>query len=83
MGKYYVYLARCIDNTLYTGYTINLKGRENKHNKGEGAVYTRYKRPVKIVYWEEFKTIKEAMRRERQIKGWSKHKKEKLIKNSL
>ena len=77
--KYYVYIVRCADNTYYTGYTINLKNREAKHNKGEGAKYTKQRRPVKIVYSEKFKTINEAMKREAQIKSWPRSKKEELI----
>jgi putative endonuclease len=80
MKKYYVYLARCKDKTIYTGYTIDLKDRESKHNKGEGAKYTKHRGPIKIVYSEEFDTISEAMKREAQIKSWSRADKEKLIK---
>ncbi len=80
--KYYFYLARCSDNTLYCGYCVNIKNREAKHNKGDGAKYTRQRRPIKIIYWEEFGTISEAMRREAQVKRWRKEKKEILIKNN-
>ncbi|MCB9802731.1 GIY-YIG nuclease family protein [Candidatus Nomurabacteria bacterium] len=83
MKKYHVYLARCKDNSLYTGYTVNLKDREAKHNVGEGAKYTKARRPVKIIYSEEFKTISEAMQREAEIKTWTKAQKEKLLKNLL
>ncbi len=79
MKKYFTYLARCSDNTLYTGYCTDVSGREAKHNAGEGARYTRSRRPVKIVYWEEFQSRSEAMRRESQIKRWSRVKKELLI----
>ena len=81
--KYYFYLARCNDKSLYSGYTINIENREHKHNIGQGAKYTKYKRPIKIIYWEEFKTRKKAMQREAQVKRWSKIKKEDLINNSL
>ncbi|MDP3976221.1 MAG: GIY-YIG nuclease family protein [bacterium] len=77
--KYYTYLARCSDGSLYTGYCVNLSAREAKHNAGEAARYTRQRRPVKILYFEEFETRTEAMRRERQIKGWNKNKKESLV----
>ncbi|MBT4349561.1 GIY-YIG nuclease family protein [bacterium] len=80
MKKYYIYLARCNDQTLYTGYTSNLIQREAKHNAGEGAKYTRARRPIRIIYSEKFNTISEAMIRECQIKSWTKLKKEKLIK---
>ncbi len=78
--KYCVYLARCADKSLYTGSCTNLKSRENKHNKGEGAEYTQKRRPVKIVYFEECNTLIEARRREAQIKRWTRAKKENLVK---
>ncbi len=78
--SFFVYIARCKDKTLYTGYCKNLKSREDKHNIGEGAKYTKYRVPIKIIYSEEFETRKEAMARERQIKSWTRNKKENLIK---
>ncbi|MCH8049197.1 GIY-YIG nuclease family protein [Patescibacteria group bacterium] len=77
---YYTYIARCSDNSLYTGYCIDISAREKKHNEGEGAKYTRQRTPVKIVYFEEFQNRTEAMKRERQIKGWPRKKKENLLK---
>jgi len=79
MAIYYFYLARCKDNTLYAGYCANIKDRETKHNKGEGAKYTKSRRPIKIVYFEKFSTRSGAMKREAEIKSWSKIKKENLI----
>jgi putative endonuclease len=78
--KYFTYLARCSDKSLYTGYCTNIKNRENKHNAGTGAKYTRSRRPVKIIFFEEYKSASEARRREAQIKKWSRQKKENLIK---
>ena len=78
--KYFVYLAQCADKSLYIGSCTNLKSRENKHNKGEGAEYTRKRRPIKIVYFEECNTLNEARRREAQIKRWTRAKKENLVK---
>ncbi len=78
--SFYTYIARCNDNSLYTGYCKDLSSREKKHNLGEGAKYTRQRRPIKIIYFEKFETRVEAMRKERQIKKWSKIKKENLIK---
>ena len=75
---YYFYFARCSDNSLYSGSCIDLQKREIKHNEGKGAKYTRSRRPVKIVYHEQFATLTEARRREAQIKTWSKIKKERL-----
>jgi putative endonuclease len=77
---FYIYIARCDDGTLYTGYCKDLVSRENKHNAGDGAKYTKHRRPIKIVYSENFDTKIEAMRRERQIKKWSRIKKQNLIK---
>ena len=76
---FYVYIARCNDKTLYTGYCRDLKSRENKHNIGEGAKYTKYRRPIQIVYHEEFENKTHAMKREREIKKLSRKEKENLI----
>ena len=76
---YYVYMARCIDGSLYTGYTNDLKAREEKHNRGKGAAYTNMRLPVSFVYSETFKTRSEAMKREYEIKRLRKKDKESLI----
>ncbi len=78
---FYTYIARCADNSLYTGITNDLIEREKRHNAGIGSVYTSARRPVSIVYHEVFNTRVEAARRESQLKGWTKIKKEKLIKS--
>lgn len=80
LSKFYTYIARCSDGSLYTGYTINLAEREAKHNDGKGAHYTRVRGPVEIVYNEEFETKSAAMSREYQIKKLSKKEKEELVK---
>jgi putative endonuclease len=79
MQNHYVYLARCSDDSLYAGYTTDLKNRETAHNEGKGARYTRMRRPVKIVYFEEFKTKSDAMKREYELKRYKKAEKENLI----
>lgn len=76
---YYVYILRCIDNTLYTGYTVDLKSRIEKHNMGIASKYTRARLPVKMVYFEEFESKSLAMKREIQIKKFKKAEKENLI----
>ena len=81
--QHYFYLARCSDGSFYAGYTNNIQKREKAHNAGKGAKYTAGRKPVKIVYWEEFETQTEAMRRVIEIKKWSRIKKEKLIKGIL
>lgn len=83
MPKYYVYIAKCADKTLYTGYTNDLKNREKTHNIGKGAKYTRSRLPIKIVYSETFKSKKKAMSREREIKAWRRAKKEALINKKI
>ncbi len=82
MAKFYVYIARCNDDSLYTGYTNDLKEREKKHNEGDGARYTRGRGPVEIIYSEEFETKSEAMKREYAIKRLKRGDKEKLTKKT-
>jgi putative endonuclease len=77
---FYFYIFRCADNTLYCGSTNNLANREKLHNAGRGAIYTRIHGKGKIIYSEPFSTIGDAMRREIQVKKWSRIKKENLIK---
>ncbi len=73
---FYFYLARCRDNSLYCGSCKDPAAREAKHNAGEGAKYTRSRRPIRMVYSEEFPTLVEAMRREAEVKKWRKGEKE-------
>ena len=75
----YTYLLECADHTLYCGWTNNLEKRLLAHNAGAGARYTRARRPVTLVYYEEFQTKEEAMRRECAIKRLSRKEKEKII----
>ena len=77
--KFYLYIAECSDDSLYTGITNNLFEREKRHNSGVGSNYTKQRTPVKIVYSETFFSRKQAAQREKQIKGWSKKKKMHLI----
>lgn len=76
----YVYILKCKDNTLYTGYTNDLDKRVKTHNEGKGAKYTKFRRPCKLVYYEECKTKNEALSREAQIKKLKREDKLKLIK---
>ncbi len=71
----YVYILRCADNTLYTGWTTDLTRRVAAHNAGRGAKYTRSRLPVALVYSEEQPTQSEAMRRERALKRLSRAEK--------
>ena len=77
----YVYILRCNDETLYTGYTNNLKNRIKVHNNGKGAKYTRCRLPVRVVYYEEYETKSEAMKREYAIKRFRRIDKIKLFES--
>lgn len=75
----YTYIVKCSDETLYTGWTNNLKKRLEAHNSGKGAKYTKNRCPVELVYFEEYDTKQEAMKREYAIKQLSRQKKLALI----
>ena len=79
---YHVYIVRCADGTLYTGYAVDPRKREKAHNIGRGARYTSGRRPVSLVYSEAFESRSEALRRECQIKRWTRAEKEALIAGS-
>lgn len=86
--SHFVYIVRCNDDTLYTGYTVDLKQRLVEHNgdgknqteKSAGAKYTRNRRPVKLVYSESLESRSEAQSREYAIKQLSRPQKLTLIK---
>lgn len=86
MTTYYTYILRLSNNPstgsgqaeYYVGSTINLRHRIQEHNEGLDF-YTKSKLPVNLVYFEEYPTQEEAYQREKQLKGWSRLKKEKLI----
>jgi len=75
----YVYIVKCSDGTLYTGWTTHLENRVAAHNAGRGAKYTRARRPVRLVYAETQPTRGQALKRERQIKRMSRARKLALI----
>jgi len=75
---WYVYLARCSDNSLYCGITNNLEKREKTHNSGKGSKYTRSRLPIKFVWWETHETKGSALSREARIKKMKKDQKELL-----
>ena len=79
---HYVYIARCADGTLYTGYARDPRERVNVHNAGHGARYTSGRRPVSLVYSEAFDSRGEALRREHELKGWTRRRKEALVVGS-
>lgn len=75
----YTYIVECKDGSLYTGWTNHLEKRIQAHNEGNGAKYTKSRRPVKLVYFEEYETKEEAMKREYAIKQLTKKRKDELI----
>lgn len=75
----YTYILRCADGTLYTGWTNDRERRLAAHNSGRGSKYTSSRRPVELVYSEEWETKEQAMRRERQIKQLTRQQKLALI----
>lgn len=82
-NKWYVYLLRCCDNSLYAGITTDPKRRLTEHNEDNklGAKYTRVRRPVSLVYAEQHPDRQKASQREYQIKRLTKQKKEQLVSN--
>lgn len=76
---YYVYIVQCCDGTLYTGSTNDVCARLRKHNEGKGAKYTRGRTPVVPVYVEELPDKSTALKREYEVKKYSRKQKEKLI----
>ena len=76
----YTYIVKCSDGSLYTGWTNDLEKRIQAHNDGKGAKYTKSRRPVTLVYYEEFHTKKEAMRREWEIKHMDREQKMTMIR---
>lgn len=79
---YFTYIALCSDKTLYTGYTNDIQSREDTHNQGRGAKYTKARLPIEIVHVEEFQTRSQAMKREYAIKQLSKDQKLSLVNKS-
>ena len=77
---FWVYILRCSDGSYYTGHTDQLEMRLAQHEAGEVPGYTQRRRPVALMYCEEFPTRAEALEMERRIKGWSRAKKEALAR---
>ncbi|MGY3794817.1 GIY-YIG nuclease family protein [Aquimarina sp. 433] len=78
-----MYILECSDGSYYTGSTKCLEKRLEEHQKGEGANHTKKHLPVKLIYYEAYDRIDTAFYREKQIQGWSRKKKEALIKGEL
>lgn len=75
----WVYILRCNDGSLYTGWTNNLEKRIARHNRGKGAKYTRSRLPVEVVYHEAYEESSQARKREAAIKKLSRLEKLELI----
>jgi predicted GIY-YIG superfamily endonuclease len=80
---HYVYILRCKDDALYIGETGNLALRLAKHRDGTACAYTASRRPVHLVYSEPLATRALALSRERQLKHWTRAKKEALVAGDL
>jgi predicted GIY-YIG superfamily endonuclease len=77
---FWVYLLRCIDGSYYTGHTDNLSKRISEHQSGRLPGYTSTRLPIELAFQQSFPTREEALRAERQVKGWSRKKKEAMIR---
>lgn len=83
LNMYFVYIIECKDKSLYTGITNDLVRRFDEHKSGKGGHYTSAKKVVKIVFTEEHPNRSSALKRECEIKGWTRKKKlELILKNS-
>jgi putative endonuclease len=83
MKDYFVYIVKCPDEKFYTGVTSNLERRIREHNSGIIKGYTTNRLPVKLVYSNRFRDVRDAIKAEKQIKGWSRAKKVALIQSNF
>ena len=74
-----MYILECSDRSLYVGSTRNLERRVWEHNEGLGAAYTRYRLPVRLLYFERFDRVDAAFAREKQVQDWSRSKRLALV----
>jgi putative endonuclease len=79
MSGHFVYVLRCADGSLYTGYTTDVDRRVREHDQGKGAKYTRGRTPVELVHVERFDSRSTAMSREHEIKQLARSEKEMLV----
>lgn len=80
MKTYFVYIIKCSDDSYYTGFTNNLQRRLTEHHSGKNTdCYTFDKRPLELVWFEQFNDVMNAIETEKKIKGWSRRKKQALI----
>jgi len=78
--SFWVYILHCSDGTYYTGHTDDLENRVAQHMSGDIAGYASTRRPLRLVFAQEFPSRVEALAAERQIKGWSRKKKEAMMR---
>jgi putative endonuclease len=83
MKDYFVYILKCSDESYYAGITNNLEKRINEHQSGMIRGYTSSRLPIRLVFSEKFTDVNQAIRLEKQLKGWSRKKKEALINRNL
>ena len=76
---WFVYILRCADDSLYIGETYDVAGRVARHNDGTAAAHTARHRPVQVVHIEQYASRADCLKRERQLKRWTRAKKEALI----
>lgn len=79
--SHWVYVVVCDDGSYYTGYTTDVSRRIAEHNAGDGAKYTRGRRPVELVHRERFESKSRALRREHEIKSLRRAEKEALVED--
>jgi predicted GIY-YIG superfamily endonuclease len=79
--SFFTYMLRCADNSYYVGHTDDLEKRIAEHHEGTHPGYTRHRRPVALLWSQDFSSREEALAAERQIKGWARAKKEALIRS--
>ena len=79
---WFCYMLRCRDGLLYVGVATDLAERVKRHNWGVGAAFTARRRPVELIWWQEFREQKAARDREAELKGWRREKKLKLLSES-
>ena len=81
--RWYVYILRCGDGTLYCGSTPDMEKRLEQHRSGKGAKYTRGRGPLELVYWEDLPSHSEALKREAAIKRLRREEKMQLIASGI
>ena len=79
----FTYILECANGQYYVGSTNVLERRLQEHQEGLGGRFTKAHLPIKLVYTEQFQTVEQAFYRERQLHGWSRAKKEALIKGDI